>query len=252
MKLIILGAGKGERLWPLTQDKPKLLIEIGGTTLLEENLKWAEQTDEIDEVIIVTGYLNEVIEENLKIFKEKFKKIKITLDYNPFYDITNNLISVWLEKYVIKEYDFLITNGDNLYKKNIFKDFINFAEKDGIYVTIDYKNKYDLDDMKVIIDSNGFIKYINKQIPSEKVSAESVGLCLVKGRKHREKFYKAIIELVKKREYLNKFWLEIFNYLAKRRVKIVPFEIEANSWQELDFHPDIELIKQIIFRKKDQ
>ena len=67
MKIIILAAGKGERLYPLTKNTPKPLIDLGnGETLLETQLRSLSESKVIDEVVIVIGYLYEQIESKLK------------------------------------------------------------------------------------------------------------------------------------------------------------------------------------------
>ena len=111
MKIIILAAGKGERLYPLTKNTPKPLIDLGdGETLLEKQLKSLSESQVIDEVVIVIGYLYEQFESKLKNFDTS---MKISTLYNPFYEMSNNLITLWLSKYEMNQ-DFLISNGDNL------------------------------------------------------------------------------------------------------------------------------------------
>ena len=106
MKAIILAAGKGERLMPLTSDTPKSLLELeNGTTLLESQLININKTG-ITKVVIVTGYLTEKIESKVELYREKYN-IDIQIIYNPFYDISNNLLSLWQAKHEM-ESDFII------------------------------------------------------------------------------------------------------------------------------------------------
>ena len=64
MKTIILSAGKGERLLPLTKDRPKILVELGdGTTLLSRQYSNLMNQTAIEEVVIGAGYCAEKIEE---------------------------------------------------------------------------------------------------------------------------------------------------------------------------------------------
>jgi NDP-sugar pyrophosphorylase family protein len=59
MKAIILAAGEGVRMRPLTENKPKPLLEVGGKTILEQII--SRLPDEIDELILVVGYLGQQI-----------------------------------------------------------------------------------------------------------------------------------------------------------------------------------------------
>ncbi|HEM5128047.1 TPA: NTP transferase domain-containing protein, partial [Streptococcus suis] len=58
MRAIILAAGMGTRLRPLTLTTPKSLIKIGGETLIERQIKFLREVC-IDEIVVVTGYLAE-------------------------------------------------------------------------------------------------------------------------------------------------------------------------------------------------
>ena len=247
MKLFILAAGKGERLLPLTKTTHKLLIDLGdGTNLLGRILNNAEQCKEITEIIVITGYKHKLIEK--QIAKSNCKK-KINTFYNPFYDVSNNLMSLWCVQSMMNS-DFIITNGDNIYKKNVLNKIIrNTENKETIQLTISNKNNYDSDDMKVLFDENNNISKISKQINIEEGISESVGLVVVKGSKQINLVRNKIIELSQLEEYKNKFWLEIFNSLIENKQKIDSFEIGNYDWNEMDFHPDIELIKKSLISK---
>lgn len=244
MKIIILAAGKGERLYPLTKNTPKPLIDLGnGETLLERQLNYLSNSNVIDEVIIVIGYLYDQIESKLKSFSTK---LKIRTIYNPFYDMSNNLITLWFSKYEMNE-DFLIINGDNIIASDVIRDLVN-TTGDGIFVTICYKEKYHDEDMKVNLDSNKKILRVSKEITHG--DAESVGLVKVSGEKFRKIYQNALEELVRNKEYLNKFWLESFNLLVNKGVEINSFEIDKNKWREVDFHFDLTDIKELIKKFK--
>ncbi|MFX0186765.1 MAG: sugar phosphate nucleotidyltransferase [Candidatus Hodarchaeota archaeon] len=244
MKIIILAAGKGERLFPLTKNTPKPLIDLGnGETLLERQLQYLYKSNVIDEVIIVIGYLHEQIESKLKSYKTE---LKIKTVYNPFYEISNNLITLWLSKYEMNE-DFLIANGDNIIASDVIRDLVN-KTNEGIYVTICYRDKYSEEDMKVNLDPNKKILRVSKEIKNG--DAESVGLVKVSGEKFR-KIYKDILEeLARNKDYLNKFWLETFNILANKGVEINSFEIDKDKWREIDFHFDLHDITEMIKKFK--
>jgi choline kinase len=240
MKIIILAAGKGERLYPLTKNTPKPLIDIGdGETLLEKQLKSLSESKVIDEVIILIGYLYEQVESKLKNFETD---LKIRTLYNPFYDKSNNLITLWLGKHEMNQ-DFLITNGDNLYIHDVVSDLVN-KTNDGIYLTICYRNNLGEDDMKVVLDEHKKVLKVSKEITESNI--ESIGLVKVKGEKYRKIYQDVLEQLARNRNYLNKFWLETFNVLADKGVEINSFEIDKNKWREVDFHFDLKDLKELI------
>lgn len=245
MKLFILAAGKGERLWPLTKNTPKSLIDFGdGTTILERQIESAVSSEMFSEIIIITGYKTEQIEAKIKDHKSK---INIKTIFNPVYNVTNNLVSLWVAHNEMQGEDFVITNGDNIYIGDVFKK-IKSEANNIIQLTIDYKDEYQEDDMKVSFGSDGLIMRVHKDIPLAEVGAESVGLVLVKGEKSRRLFVNKILQLVKNEDYLNKFWLEIFNSLIDDGIVISFLKIEPSDWNEVDFHPDVDIMKAMIFK----
>lgn len=245
MNLIILAAGVGSRLFPLTKDKPKSLIDLGdGTTLLDRQIQNAINCDIIDNIYIITGYRASQIESKIQEYKEK---INIYSVYNPFYETSNNLFSLWFANFMMEEKDFLISNGDNIYKDNVYNNIHNLSSNT-ISITIDYKDIYDEDDMKVTFD-NGSVKYVSKMIEASKIGAESVGLAIVRGKNNRKVFRDKLAYLVKDITNKDKFWLEIFNALALDGQQIGTYTIEKKDWGEIDFHPDIESVKSAISKE---
>ncbi|MCP4685036.1 MAG: NTP transferase domain-containing protein [bacterium] len=244
MKLFILAAGKGDRLWPLTRNTPKSLLDFGdGTTILERQLENALQSGLFSEINIVTGYKSEQIEAKLKDLKAS---IPICTIFNPLFEITNNLISLWTAHLAMLDQDFMVTNGDNIYIADVFRK-VQTDRTEAIQLTIDFKDEYDEDDMKVRFGRGRSVGRVHKDITGEEINAESVGLALIKGKNNRRLFVNKIIELVRNKEYLQKFWLEVFNALAEDGVTVDVAEIGPDEWQEVDFHPDVDVMKKIVF-----
>ena len=107
MKIIILAAGRGERLWPLTKNTPKPLVEVReGVSLLEEQLGRISASGVIDRVTIVTGYLGYKVDEMLA--NLDIQNLEISTVFNPFYKVSNNLASLWICKDLLDE-DCMVT-----------------------------------------------------------------------------------------------------------------------------------------------
>lgn len=249
MRMFILAAGKGTRLRPLTDNTPKSLIDLGnGSTMLEQQIKGAIKCKVIDEVVIITGYKSEQIEAKIMAYNHT---IPIQVVYNPFYDQSNNLFSLWTAHFLMKDTDFIVTNGDNIYQDSVFDVLENeYSKGEGIKVCIDRKDEYDEDDMKVILDNDEHAVRISKEITMDDVNAESVGLSIVAGEKYRRLYENKILELVRKEEYRNKFWLEIYNSLVDDGITINTFGIAPPDWQEIDFHPDVKVLKELILKSE--
>ena len=113
MQAVILAAGKGTRMLPLTETKPKPLLKVANRTILQHNL---EQLREIaEEVIIVTGYKNELIE---NFFGNRFKDIEIK--YVRQKEALGTGDALKMAAGLLKD-KFLVLNGDDLYFKEDIK-----------------------------------------------------------------------------------------------------------------------------------
>ncbi len=246
MRLFILAAGTGSRLMPLTKNTPKSLLDLGdGTTLLERQLNNAIDSGIIDDIIILTGYRKEQIEAKILEYKDK---VKIKTIYNPFYENSNNLFSLYFAFNLMLRKDFMITNGDNVYVKGTYKKIDDLIQDEGITITIDYKDQYDEDDMKVTFLEDKLVKKVHKEIPLDKTDAESVGLAIVKGKRSRKLFQRKVVQMIKDEANINKYWLVIFNELVKEGIPVNTVEIAESDWREMDFHPDLKNLREMVFK----
>ena len=94
MQAVILAAGIGKRLRPLTEKTPKCLVEVNGKPILINTLENLESRG-VDEVVLVVGYLREKVYERIGY---RFGRMKISYVENPDYENTNNVYSVWLAR----------------------------------------------------------------------------------------------------------------------------------------------------------
>ncbi|MBJ8133569.1 sugar phosphate nucleotidyltransferase, partial [Bacillus cereus group sp. N3] len=93
MRAILLAAGMGTRLRPLTLTKPKSLVEVNGKPMLERQIEYLQEIG-IDEIIVVTGYLSE----KFNYLVDKYENIRLV--YNDKYNVYNNIYTM----YVVREY----------------------------------------------------------------------------------------------------------------------------------------------------
>ena len=120
MKAIILLAGYGLRMQPLTINTPKCLLKLSDKeTILERQFKILKNCN-IDKIVIVIGFKKELIKEKLEvILHEK----QVTIYLNPFYKTTGNAFSLWMSREAFDD-DLLILNGDILFSEETLKDLI--------------------------------------------------------------------------------------------------------------------------------
>ena len=116
---LLLAAGIGSRLYPLTMDAPKCLTEVGGTPILGrlvDNLL----SQGIKRLVVVTGYLDHCIREFLQI---NAPGIHVDYIFNPVYQTTNNIYSLWLARQVIQE-SFVLIESDLVFHASMLNDML--------------------------------------------------------------------------------------------------------------------------------
>ena len=234
MKVIILVAGKGERLMPLTKNTPKSLLELGnGETILERQLQSIKKCN-VDEVVLVVGYKAEQVEAKIKDITD----IKIKAVYNPFFDVSNNLVSAWMAREDMKD-DFIILNGDVIFKHSVLRDLLNVDQE--ITMVIDHKQSYAEEDMKVVVEGDKVIE-VSKKIPDDRSNSESIGMIKFQG-KGKDKFLSILDMMVRDKENLNKFYLQAMQQVMDDRFPVNYSECSEEDWSEVDFHPDLTTIR---------
>jgi glucose-1-phosphate thymidylyltransferase len=117
MKAVILAAGKGTRLRPLTEDKPKVLVEVNDNPLLEDVFDNLINIG-IDEFVVVVGYLQEKIIER---YGDEYRGIPITYTHQRE---QLGLAHAVLQAEPHVDDDFVLMLGDNIFRGNL-GDVIN-------------------------------------------------------------------------------------------------------------------------------
>ena len=233
-KAIILSAGQGSRLGHLTDDKPKCLIDFNGRTLLDRQLD-ALAANGVEEAVVVTGFRDDQIEAALKRRGEAGPSVKTV--YNPFYKVADNLGSLFVAKHEI-DGDTLVWNGDTLVSDALMARVVGNEAQEGICVTIDRKQAYDDDDMKVVVDEAGRLHAIGKRLEMDKVNAESIGLLAFRGP-GAETFRNAIERAIRTAEGTTIWYLRVIHQIAQEG-PVWTLDINGEEWGEVDFPEDVE------------
>ena len=151
MKAIILNSGMGTRLKELTENNPKSLVKISNEDSIFSRAINILSKFDIDEFIITTGYLSQVL---VDYCNENFPKIKFNFIYNPEYDKTNYIKSIDLIDNI--DDDVILLHGDLVFDDLVAKKIFESSES---CVVVDSTIPIPKDDFKAKIINN-HIDYI--------------------------------------------------------------------------------------------
>jgi NDP-sugar pyrophosphorylase family protein len=156
---LILAAGYGKRLKPLTNELPKAMIEINGTPLIINALNQIYEAG-IKEVIIVVGHMKSKI---INKIGSDYKGINIIYIENPYYLLTNNIYSLYLTKNYIKS-DVVLIECDLFYSENLINKIIEKDNEDAdCNIMVSSYDKDAMDGTVVQVDAqNNVIKLFTK------------------------------------------------------------------------------------------
>lgn len=239
MKAIILGAGQGKRLLPLTSDIPKALLDIGGQTLIARQISAFAECG-IGEFVVITGYGAARMEEVLADIANDLK-VSVKTIYNPFYAIADNLASCWMARGEMTG-DFIQVNGDNVFRADLVKRLLAAPEAP-VTVAINHKPSYDADDMKVMLDE-GRLTEIGKMLPVEAVDAEAIGFYVFRG-KGGFAYAETLDRMMRDASALKQWFPAAIGQLAKK-IKISTVTVDGVSWCEVDFPADLQHARHLV------
>jgi L-glutamine-phosphate cytidylyltransferase len=239
-KAIILSAGQGSRLLPLTAERPKCLIDFSGKSLIawQVEMLFANGITQID---VVTGFMTEMVENEL----ERLARPGLTLNicFNPFYKVADNLASCWMARASMDQ-DFVILNGDTLVSSDIVAKVVQ-PNPWPIAVTVDIKPGYDSDDMKVT-RSGDRLTAIGKTLTAAQSNAESIGFLAFRGE-GVALFRDTVETYMRTPAGVENWYLKIIDAIAATG-KVGTLSIEGLDWSEVDFLNDIDMATRLTDR----
>jgi choline kinase len=239
MKAIILSAGQGSRLGHLVDDKPKCLIDFNGRSLLDRQLDTLDVCG-VQEAVVVTGFHDELVNEAMA---RRSGGPLVRTVFNPFYKVADNTGSLFMAREELAG-DCLVWNGDTLVSRELMRRVVA-NDRAGICVTIDRKESYDEDDMKVVAAEDGRLRAIGKRI-AQGVNAESIGLLAFRSG-GAERFREAIDRAMRTPEGTTIWYLRVIHHLAQNG-EVWTLDIEGEEWGEVDFPADVETATELTAR----
>lgn len=225
MKAIILSAGQGRRLMPLTRSVPKCCLLLDGKTLLRRQIETLAANG-VDEVVVVTGFNHQAVEDEVS----KISSLSVRTLYNPFYSVSDNLGTCWVARDEMRT-PFLLLNGDTLFDSSTLAQLLSSERIYPITLAVDRKNEYDDDDMK--ISANGEqLNRVGKKLDDKIVNGESIGM-IIFNRAGADAFVQKIECLMGSPEGLKRWYLSAIDELATADMAGI-CSIQGYEWCEVD------------------
>ncbi len=228
---VILAAGVGSRLRPMTNTVPKCMVKTAGKPILEYQID-AYRKAGIKEIIIITGYEGQAI----KNYCKHIKDIKITVVDNQDYENTNNMYSFYLARNAIGRRPFILNNADLAIDSSVVNIMLHSEAASA--VAVDTSQFMD-ESMKVTLNKEGFICDISKNITKEQSSGCSIDFykfALDAG----QKFISEVVSIIEEENNL-KDWTEVALQRAfqMQKLQFSIIDVSGIEWVEIDNYADL-------------
>lgn len=243
-RAVILSAGQGRRLLPLTATMPKCLLPVHQRPLLEWQLDALARCG-IPHATVVTGFASEHVE---RLLAARTAAPRTQLLYNPFFRVSDNLVSCWIARGEMTG-DFVLLNGDTLFEPVVLERLLA-APPRPVRLAVDRKEAYDADDMKVSLDADGRLRRVGKRLAPEIVGAESIGLMLFRGE-GPALFREAIEHALRRPDALHAWYLSVIDGMADHG-HVWTESIQGLKWAEIDAPADIARALGVVDSPADQ
>ncbi len=241
VQVVILAAGTGSRLWPLTKDTPKPLLEIGdGTCILERQVSALETEGLSSRIAVVTGHRADRIEE----FLEHRVTVRVETVYNPFYSQSGPIGSLWVARSYLRV-PFILMNGDTAVSHSALARLMQAAALHPSALLVSRIQKPTPDDVVVDISDDGRVLGVGKELPYSGV--RSAGIFAAFSAEACQLFFSSVISASRDPDALRVGpWHNVLASAITSGLHVDAVEIASSDWVEVDLHPDLETLQRIV------
>lgn len=230
---IILAAGVGSRLRPLTNEMPKCLIPVAGIPILQRQIE-ALLVCGIGRIIVVAGYKGDQVVN----FCQRYPEV-VEVVVNQGYADTNNMYSFYVAAQNLGEASVLLCNGDVVFDPEIVSSLLKSESGNLIGVQ---PNRYDDEAMKVVVNSHGRVIELSKAVPASSAYGVSIDIYKFLPQALTE-IVKIATRIIVDEEKRN-LWTEVAVNEALRSIEFRPFDIGMYRWTEIDNFADLTLANE--------
>src|SRR5689334_990717 len=169
---VILAAGVGSRLRPLTDEKPKALVDVSGRHILGRAMD-ALRAAGVQRLVVASGYREDAL-----IAALRDAPFEVIFRHNARYETTQNSVSLALCRDAVEGEAFFRLDGDVVFDPNVLSRL--GAAQASLVAAVDGRRPLDAEAMKVQVDaSSGAIIAFGKGIAVSEAAGESIGIELI-------------------------------------------------------------------------
>lgn len=230
MKAIILAAGIGSRLRPITDTIPKCMVSVNNKMIIDNQIQGLINSG-IEEIFVIGGYKFELLEQHLQIYPT------VKLIHNNIYDSTNNMYSLFLSRNELKGEEFILLNADVFVDEKIIQQVCKTKIENAIVCD---RRIFDVESMKIVKTDS--IEEISKTITKAQAYAVSIDIYKFSEDTSHILFNTVEDYIITKKE-LN-LWTEVALNDILSKSNFQPLEIQF-PWVEIDNHEDLRIAEKL-------
>jgi len=234
MNAVILAAGTGSRLRPLTIDQPKACLTVDAVPIAEHQIR-AYDTAGFETVYVVTGYMASKIEQLCDRLSAELD-LSIECVHNEAFANTDNMYSLYCARQQVAGETFALSNGDVVFEPEVVDQLATIDDHSAIAVDAD---RYDPEAMKITVDEDGSVTGISKEFSAETAAATSIDCYRFSAETSTKLFDRVTRRIEIDEEYTG--WTEIAlnELLETGNHDVKSADISGVDWVEIDNRTDL-------------
>jgi choline kinase len=234
MKALLLAAGRGRRLSPITDRCPKSMIPVNGKPILVKQMENLMENG-ISDIIVIAGYRADIILSNIV---PAYPNVRVVI--NEDYSSTNNMYSAFLARNLIRREAFIMMNSDVYFDATVIRTLL--SDKAGNSIVTD-RSRYLGESMKVIEEHGRLVK-IGKDISEQEASGVSIDVYKF-SPEGNEAFFHKCQEYIELKKELN-LWTEVAINDIFTDIPFAACPLNGR-WVEIDTHGDLREAENLFF-----
>jgi choline kinase len=236
---VVLAAGPGRRLQPLTDELPKTLLPLSdGRTILDLAIANLRSVG-LEEIVVVTGFAASRVEER-RAELERRHGVRLELVFNDRAETWNNAYSLWLAREAFQG-GALLVNGDTVHPVSV-EQCLLAARGPDVLLAVDRKKMLGEEEMKVVLSEDATLRRISKEVDPAEAEGEYIGVTLIEPAA-AEPLAEAL-EATWRRDPSD-YYEDGFQEFADRGGQVGIAPIGTVEWVEVDDHADLARAREI-------